>query len=99
MPTNYITRYYMRPNLTFLLLDNNDEVALSEIMNQYDLCGGDGLLCANQENIGSILDRILVYPYNRELFEQDAKAWLYRIKQMMNENAKYVEDIPDPQPK
>lgn len=84
----------MRPNLTFFQLDNNDEIALSEIMYQYDLCEGDGLLCANQENIGSILDRILVYPQNRALFEQDAKAWLYRIKLMMNENSKYIPDTP-----
>ena len=84
----------MRPNLTFFQLDNNDENALSEIMYQYDLCEGDGLLCANQENIGSILDRILVYPHNRELFEQDAKAWLYRIKLMMNENSRYIPDTP-----
>lgn len=94
VPTNHITRYYMRPNLTFFQLDNNDEIALSEIMHQYDLCEGDGLLCANQENIGSILDRILVYPQNRELFEQDAKAWLYRIKLMMKENSRYIPDTP-----
>ena len=84
----------MRPNLTFFQLDNNDEIALSEIMYQYDLCEGDGLLCANQENIGSILDRIIVYPQNRELFEQDAKAWLYRIKLMMKENSRYIPDTP-----
>jgi len=89
-----ITRYYMRPNLTFYKLDYDDDIALKEIMREYDLCHGDGLLCAHQENIGSILDRISVYEYNRELFEQDAKAWLYRIKLMMKENSRYIPDTP-----
>ena len=87
----FLYRYYMKPNLEFVQLDHDDEIALKQIMREYNACHKSGLLCAKHEKSGDIPDKIEVHSHPG-LFEQDAKAWLYRMTLLNNTNTTYVID-------
>jgi hypothetical protein len=85
----FLYRYYMKPNLEFVQLDHNDEIALKQIMREYDACQKAGLLCAKHETSGNIPDKLEVHSHPG-LFEQDAKAWLYRMTLLNKTNTTYT---------